>query len=162
MQKRIEFFLNPDYDEIKKTGDNIHHFLKSHGISDDIIKAEITLIKEIIANGKQLGKYTAIDNEMTVCLYIENDRIIFEAKRKINDSIHNQLREFDKIIQWIRGYQDPFEAYVLKLKEAYPNKKYNNRNFLDLARIAYDGKAILDFFVSEENVLNVSAVRNID
>jgi hypothetical protein len=73
---------------------------------------------------------------------------------------HNHLKRMDKTVQWIRGYQDPFEAYVEKLKEVSRRPLNDEESGLGLVRIAYEGKAILDFFVSEEGSLNVSAVSN--
>jgi len=67
------------------------------------------------------------------------------------------LRRLDETIQWIRGYQSPFEAYVEKLKEVSTGENQGESG-LGLVRIAYEGQSILDFYVDEQNMLAMSAV----
>ena len=68
------------------------------------------------------------------------------------------LKILDKTIQWIRGFQNPLEAYTERLKEVSKKPLNDENSGLGLVRIAYEGKAILDFFVSENSLLNVSAL----
>jgi hypothetical protein len=68
------------------------------------------------------------------------------------------LRRLDRAVQWIRGFQNPFEAYVEKLKEVSSQSLESNESGLGLVRIAYEGQSILDFFLLDRNVLSVSAV----
>ena len=73
---------------------------------------------------------------------------------------HYHLRKLDKTLQWIRGFQDPFQAYVERIKQISRKPFDDEISGLGLVRIAYEGNAILDFFLSEDNQLNVSAVSN--
>jgi hypothetical protein len=72
------------------------------------------------------------------------------------------LSRLDQTIQWIRGYQDPFEAYIERIKEVSKKPLKDMESGIGLVRIAYEGKALLDFFVGDNNVLNVSVVSNIE
>ena len=69
-----------------------------------------------------------------------------------------KLRKLDESIQWIRGYQSPFEAYVEKLKQVSAQPYAPGESGLGLARIAYEGQCVLDFYVDETDVLAMSAV----
>jgi hypothetical protein len=51
---------------------------------------------------------------------------------------------------------------MLKQKEASKNSSYDMTNGLRLAKIAYERNAILDFFVSEDYMLNLLAIKNIE
>jgi hypothetical protein len=62
------------------------------------------------------------------------------------------------MIQWIRGFQDPFEAYVERMKIVSAQPYSNGESGLGLTRIAYEGRSVIDFYVDEGNVLAVSAV----
>jgi hypothetical protein len=77
----------------------------------------------------------------------------------INEAGFERLKELDITIQFIRGYQDPFEAFMITQKEASPNPPFGHSNALDLSRIAYEEMAIIDFFVNEDNYLQLSAIR---
>lgn len=84
-----------------------------------------------------------------------------EVSKPVNESSYSRLNELDKTIQWISGYQDPFEPYTIKLSEVSAHSPNRKTNGFELARIAYEAGAILDFYVSEDNILNLSAVRNL-
>ena len=65
----------------------------------------------------------------------------------------DRLKELDKTIQFIRGYQDPYEAYSIRLADVTANPFKAEVNDLDLVKIACEGGAILDFFINEDNFL---------
>jgi hypothetical protein len=48
------------------------------------------------------------------------------------------------------------------LKEVAKKPIHDHESGLGLVRIAYEGKSILDFFVAEDNALNVSAITGIE
>ena len=80
----------------------------------------------------------------------------------VDTKYNHSLRELDKTIQFIRGYQDPFEAYSIKYKQAAKSGYNDEANGLDLARIAYKGNVELDFIIDDDNTLIQSAIRKLD
>ena len=80
-----------------------------------------------------------------------------EVTNPFDESCRADLETLDRLVQWIRGHQDPFEAYLEKLEEVSRKPLQDETSGLGLARIAYEGGALLDFFVDERNFLNVSA-----
>jgi len=161
-KKRFRFNVKPGCNNVEKLREKSSDFLKSHGLSDNTIHAEMAILKELISSGKKIGNLKTSENEMSVLLLIENDTIIAEISRPIHESSSSQLDELDKTIQWIRGYQDPFEAYTTKRNDDADNLSNGDTNGIGLARIAYEAGAIVDFYVSEDNILNLSAVKNIN
>jgi hypothetical protein len=159
MQTSIKINLRPDGHEIDKAGEKSSNFLKSHGFSDDAIHAQIMILTGLIHNGIRYGKFTPSKNKITAHIHIAENTITFEVKNPVDKTCFERLKELDKTIQLIRGYQDPFEAYLLKQKEVSQNSTGSEANGLGLARIACEGKAIVDFFVSEDNILNLYAVK---
>ena len=101
-----------------------------------------------------------MDAKIKIKLNINRNLVTIEVNNPVNELIENHLKRLDKTIQWIRGYQDSFEAYIEKLKIISRKPLEDEESGLGLTRIAYEGKAILDFFV-EEKMLNVSAVAKI-
>lgn len=132
-------------------------FLKSHGFSDKAIHEQIMIVEGLLKICMQYSGFKSSQEKMRVQIHISRDKITFEVSSPINGIQKKQLEELDKIIQFIHGYQDPFEA-VLKFKEA----SGIGSKGLALAKLAYEGKATLDFFVSEENIINMSAIRTIN
>ena len=162
MKKSILFTLKLNDNEIDKAGKKGSNFLKSHGFSNETVQAQIMILRELINNGKKFETPSSSDSEMTVFLLVEEKAITVEVRKAVEESSQRQLNELDKTIQWIRGYQDPFEPYMKKLREKSENSTNRDANGIGLARIAYEAGAILDFFVSEDNILNLSAVRSLN
>ena len=162
MKKSILFNLKLNDNEIDEAGERGSNFLKSHGFSNETVEAQIMILNELINNGKKFENPSSIESEITVFLLIEDKTITVEVRKAVEESYQGQLNELDKTIQWIRGYQDPFEPYMKKLRAKSDFSTNSEANGMGLARIAYEAGAILDFFVSEDNILNLSAVRNLN
>ena len=164
MTKSIRFKLKPDGYKIETVREKGSDFLKAHGFSDDTVQAQMTILHQLISSGKKFDNLMASENEMTVLLLIEKNAIIVEVSKPVNESSYSQLNELDKAIQWIRswGYPDPIEPYTIKCKEVTDNRQYFEAEGLELAMIAHKEGAVLDFYVSEDSILNLSAVRNLD
>ena len=137
-------------------------FLKSHGISEDIVHAQFRVIRELIKTGIKYGNFPQADTDIKINIQVDENTITIETKNPINETAFERLKELEQTIQFIRGYQDPFEAYMLKRKEASKNSSYEVTNALGLARIAYEENAILDFFISKDNDLFLSAVSSLE
>jgi len=162
MEKSFGFILKSNSGEIEKAGLRSSRFLRSHGFSEEAVDTQILMLKELINNGIKYGKHTPKGNEITVNICIAENTITFAVKNPVDETCCERLKELDETILFIRGYQDPFKAYLLKRKEAFENSSRSETNGLELARVAYKANAILDFFVSEDNILNLYAVRNLD
>ena len=137
-------------------------FMKSHGISDDAVHAQFRIIGELIKTAKEYGNFSPADTELTVNVQVDENAITVEIINPINEASLERLEELDKIIQFIRGYQDPFEAFMITQNETSINSPQGDSNALDLSRIAYEENAILDFFVNEDNILHLSAIRRLE
>jgi hypothetical protein len=162
MKKSIEFNVKPDWDEIEKVRNESADFLQSHELSDDTIHSLSMIISELLENGIKYGNFKMIENKVVVVINIERNTVTIEVLNPVDESAFKHLSRLDKTIQWIRGYQDPFEAYIERIKEVSKKPLNDVESGIGLVRIAYEGKALLDFFVGENNMLNVSVVSNIE
>ncbi|UCF91784.1 MAG: ATP-binding protein [Desulfobacterales bacterium] len=160
MTRSIKFTLKPRWNEIEKIRNRSRRFLASHGLSDDNVQAFTMVISELIENSVKYGKFETSNNEVIVDIQINGKTVTVEVINPVDETVYTHLKALDKTIQWIRGFQDPFEAYVERLKAVAKKPLDDDDSGLGLARIAYEGQAILDFFLSEDHILNVSAVSN--
>jgi len=151
--------IEPAWDEIEKARNQISRFLVDHHILEDLVQAETMIFSELIENGVKYGKFLPGDHVETH-VNIDDHLITIEVIHPIDTADRDHLRELDEMIQWIRGYQDSFEAYIEKLKEIAKKSIKDKKSGLGLVRIAYEGGAILDFYINEDSKLNVSAVLN--
>jgi len=150
--------MKPDWEEIARASAQGQRFLASRRVTGQAADALYMVISELLENSLKYGVYADEGECVTLSIRITENQIIVEVVNPFDESCQAHLENLDRMVQWIRGYQDPFEAYVEKLREVSRRPLQDETSGLGLARIAYEGGAILDFFVDEKNHLNVSAV----
>ncbi len=161
MEKSIKFNLKPNGNEIEKVKEKSCNFLKSHGFPDNTVQEHTMILKELVNTCLKYANSKKPEKKMTIQIHISEKNITVEVSNPIDEIDNNHLKELDKTIQFIRGYQDPFEA-LIRMKEMSKNSHFNGFDGTGLARIAYEGKTLLDFFVSDDKIMNMSAVKSID
>lgn len=154
--------LGPNWDQIEEVRRRTRVFLKNQGLSRELIDAVTMVSSELVENGMKYGCFKDSEESLTFNLNIVEKNVIVEVTHPTSASAASHLRRLDKTIQWIRGFQDPFQAYLEKLKEVARRPIGDSESGLGLVRIAYEGKSIIDFFVAEDNALNVSAIAGIE
>jgi len=162
MQTSIEFIVKPEWDEIEKIRNKSAEFLQAHHLNEDTIHSLSMIISELIENGIKYGNFKGPENSVVVMIRVERNAVTIEVLNPVGEIASKHLLRLDKTIQWIRGYQDPFEPYMERFKEVSRQPLNDDESGLGLVRIAYEGQALLDFFVGENHSLNVSAVSEIE
>jgi hypothetical protein len=161
-KKAIGMSIGPKWEAIEGVRTKTRAFLKNHGLSKELMDAITMVCSELVENGMKYGYFERPESRLKLKLHILEKNIIAEVTHPISANAAQHLRRLDKTIQWIRGYQDPFQAYIEKLKEVARRPINDSESGLGLVRIAYEGKSILDFFVAEDNALNVSAIAGVE
>jgi len=156
--KSLSIDLKPDWSELDKISDILQNFLDNSTFTRDDYDAVKMVTTELVENGIKYGYFPSSESGIKLSLKKKKNRVLIEVKNQIKDSELEHLRRLDAKIQWIRGYQNPFEAYVERLKEISNKNLAEGESGLGLVRIAYEGQSILDFYVNEDNLLAVSAV----
>jgi len=140
--------------------ENMIALLKVHDCSDDFTRTQIEIIEQLIEKGSHFGTKNAGDPEMTVCLSIEEGEVMVEVKRKVVESDFDKLEDLDRTIQRVRG-QVPHRAYMGNYRPVHGHTKNNSINGSELGRLAFETGVDFDFYVDEENILNLFAVRSL-
>ena len=154
--EELELLIAPDWDAVKAVWDPCRAALRGAGLGEDESYALSMVAQELLENAVKYGAYGKGD-QILLSLHVAPREVTVEVKSRVGvDDAH--LRRFDETIQWIRGYQDPFEAYVERMKVVSALPYAHGQSGLGLARIAYEGRCILDFYVDDSNTLAVSAV----
>jgi hypothetical protein len=157
MDNSLRLNIIPEWSEIIELRDSCTQFLETHGFSKELIHSLTMILSELVENSIKYGNFEGTNTEVFIQLDIGKNFITIEVNNPVDQKSATHLQRLDKTIQWIRGYQDSFQAYIEKLKEISRKPLEDEESGLGLARIAYEGKAILDFFVLD-NMLNVSAI----
>ncbi len=152
----LELAIAPDWDSIKAVWDPCRAMLADAGLDADEAYQLAMVAQELLENAVKYGTFRDGDR-VALGIAVAPEDVTVEVKSQVGvDDAH--LRRFDQRIQWIRGFQDPFEAYVERMKIVSAQPYSHGESGLGLTRIAYEGRSILDFYVDEDNTLAVSAV----
>ena len=148
--------IDPEWDAIKAAWDPCRAMLSRVEFDDDATYQLAMVLQELLENAVKYGAFDA-GEQISVGVRAGPDDVTLEVKSRVGVNDAN-LRRFDQMIQWIRGFQDPFEAYVERMKIVSAQPYSNGESGLGLTRIAYEGRCVIDFYVDDENALAVSAV----
>ncbi|MEW5853156.1 MAG: ATP-binding protein [Myxococcota bacterium] len=156
MSQELALKLEPNWCTIKDIWDVSVDFFGREGLGPDAAYALSMVTQELLENAVKYGRFSSSD-KIDLGMRIGEGDVTIEVKSPVSPD-DDQLRHLDDTIQWIRGFQDPFEAYVDRLKLLSTQPQREGGSGLGLVRIAYEGQAILDFYVDESGVLAISAV----
>lgn len=148
--------IAPEWDNIRTLWDPSRKYLEEAGLDRDTVDALAMVIQELLENAVKYGQFKSGD-DVRLTVHVRRREVTVEVVHPVA-SDETQLRKLDHVIQWIRGFQNPFEAYVERLKAVAATTPQRGESGLGLVRIAYEGQSILDFYVNDHNELAVSAV----
>ncbi len=149
--------IAPDWDEVDNVREAAGRFLGSLEIDAEVVDAVTMVACELTENAIKYGEFQSEDR-ISVSITERPHGILVEVKNPIGEGAEEHLMKLDEMIQWIRGYQDPFEAYLERLEEVSKRALEDEESGLGLVRIAYEGQSLIDFYVDDKNTLAVSAV----
>lgn len=152
----LDLRIDPEWEAVKAAWDPCRAALSRAGLTEDESYQLAMVAQELLENAVKYGAF-AEGEVVLLGIRVAEEEVTVEVKSRVGVD-DNHLRRFDRTVQWIRGFQDPFEAYVerMKLLSAQPHSR--GESGLGLTRIAYEGRSVIDFYVDEEDVLAVSAV----
>jgi hypothetical protein len=157
MERTLHMKVKPEWDAIRTAWDPCDRFLQGNGLDRDATYGMCMVARELLENAVKYGRYDGGGPAIDLSVEVSASEVTVEVKSPVGVGSED-LREFDRTIQWIRGFQDPFESYVERLKLASAHAFGAERGGLGLTRIAYEGGSVLDFYVDASNTLAVSAV----
>src|SRR6185436_8250437 len=147
-----------DWDLAAKLWSECSDFLTARGLDRDEVYALTMAASELLENAVKYGDWERAPKDI-IALTIEVGArsVTVEVQCPTADDLR-ALRKLDEQIQWIRGFQSPFEAYVERLKLVSARGHDVGESGLGLIRIAYEGRCVVDFYVTPERRLAMSAV----
>lgn len=157
MKSEFKLSILPDWVEMDNVYNAAYNFFNSYSFNPDYINMFTMITCELVENSIKYGDF---HNNMRVEIFVKilQKKIIIIVKNPVGESSEPYLHELDKTIQRVRGFQDPYEAYIERMREISMEPFDNCKSGLGIVRISYEGRATLDFFINEEKILNVSAV----
>lgn len=158
MDLSMKLVKKPDWECIEDVRTECDQFFNTHHLSENDTHSLVMIISELMENSIKYGDFSIPDSMVKISINLRHSNAIIEITNPVGSGNDKDLKKLDRTIQWIRGFQDPFEAFIEQLRHVSKRPLKDLESGLGLVRIAYEGKALIDFFVDENNFLNVSAM----
>ncbi|HEY0880386.1 MAG TPA: ATP-binding protein [Archangium sp.] len=155
--QRLVRQLPPDWELARREWEPCLEFFARCGLDRDEAYAMTMATSELLENAIKYGAWRGAGEQITLSLEAEARAVVVEIESPIADDAAT-LRRLDDRIQWMRSFQSPFQAYVERLKEVSSQTYQEGESGLGLCRIAYEARCLLDFYVTGEGRLAMSAV----
>lgn len=158
MTQNLTISIDPVWEKLDQVREKTEAFLRKEGFSKSQIDALVMTVSELVENAIKYGDNHSGQEKVNITVDIYPKEVIIEVKNKINKFDDKELKKLDENIQWIRGFQNQYQAYIERLKHISAKKLKDGESGLGMVRISYEGQCILDFYVNEDDVLAMSAV----
>jgi hypothetical protein len=153
----LELRLPPRWDALPSVWEPCRRVLREAGLAEDDVYSLCMVTQELLENAVKYGDFEGEGDGVGLAVRATPKEVTIEVRNPVaTDPV--RLRKFDQAVQWIRGFQDPFEAYVERMKAASFHRYSDGQSGLGLARMAYEGRCVVDFYVDGDSELAVSAV----
>ena len=162
MSPELELRVVSDWAEVGRVNQEVGDFLSAAGLSQEGVDKYTMVVCELVENGIKYGHFGKGKDVVNVRIWIDGGTISVLVSNPIGNYTQTYLSELDRTIQWVRGFQAPFEAYIARMKAISREPLDNDKSGLGLVRITYEGQAMLDFYLDENDTLSVSAVSNLE
>ena len=162
MNRTLSLDVEPVWESIDRVRREHEDFLKTHGVPQPSVEALSMVTCELMENAVKYGVYDGAVKHITSRCTVDDDSVVVEVRSPVRPGDDAAMARLDHMIQWIRGYQDPFQAYLMRLREVSTQSMETSESGLGLVRIAYEGQSVLDFFVDAASVLNISALHTLE
>ena len=158
MDPLLQLSIRPQWDELEHAREQAVTFLRGHEFGEATVNAAEMVVCELIENATKYGSFRESAEPLSIAITVHGSTVTIEVRSPVSSADDEHLARLDRAVQWIRGFQNPFEAYLERLREVSAQSLESRESGLGLVRIAYEGQSILDFFLIDQNVLAVSAV----
>ena len=157
VNKRVEKQLPPDWEVAKREWDLIKAFFLDCGLDKNEAYAMAMTASELLENAIKYGTWNKQGDHISLAVEVGPRAVMVEVESPVVDDTAS-VRRLDDRIQWMRSFQSPFQAYVERLKQVSSQSYQEGESGLGLCRIAYEARCLLDFYVTAEGRLAMSAV----
>jgi hypothetical protein len=157
MVNTLRLKVKPDWENLDGIREQSVAFLQNLTIDLETADSISMVVSELLENATKYGSFGP-NAESIELVGVEPTSVVVEVTNPLDPDKLENVSRLDGIIQWIRGFQDPFEAYLDRIKEVSSQHFEDDESGLGLVRIAYEGRSILDFVLRDRNLLAVSAV----
>ncbi len=160
MSASITISTKAEWNELDEVRERAEAFFTEQKVKVDDVHAMVMVTCELAENAVKYGQFDGERSQLEVTLTADQAGLTTEVRSPLAAGGERHLERSDEMIQWIRGFQDPHQAYLERLREVSSQALEHHESGLGLVRVAYEGQATLDFYIDDTETVCVSAVRD--
>lgn len=147
----VKFPLSMEWENTRRLQELVWNIIRCSTTDEDLADSISMVSTELLENAHKYCFQTS-DNQNFILFSLlgSDNEIVVEIKNKISKDQADEIENLEQMIQWIRGHQSPFEAYVERLKSV--SRTAGGESRLGLVRMAYEADALLDFYIDEDTI----------
>jgi len=130
-----------DWGEMGRVNQAVSDFLEGCDLPPEAVDKYTMVACELVENGIKCGHFNNEKDSVSVRVWISGSTILVLVTNPVSNYTQTYLSELDRTIQWVRGFQAPFEAYIARLKAIYRKPLDDDKSGLGLVWITYEGQA---------------------
>lgn len=162
MSREFQLQISNDWSEVERVNTEVTDFLEGCRLEPNEVNTFTMVACELVENSIKYGDPTGARAQSgTLVVGVNGRSITVLVRNPIGSGSGFHLEELDRTLQWIRGFQDPFQAYIERVREISREPATRGKSGLGIVRIAYEARAAIDFVVGDDDMLAVSAVAKI-
>ena len=162
MSSELRIVIKPVWTEMVNINQESYEFLQSADLPAPAIDTFTMVACELVENAIKYGDNRGEKGDDVILhVAIAERSITVDVANHIGRGSRHHLRQLDQTLQWVRGFQDPSQAYMERVREISREPADHGKSGLGIVRIAYEARAAIDFVVGEDSTLSVSAVAKI-
>ena len=158
MVESLIFNFKGNSDEIETVLKEILRSLTQQNLSVTEAKKHLIIIRQFVEAERILNERKEADENITIEIFLEKKSVIVEVGKQLSESSYGRLEELETIIQRIRGHQNPLDPLMTSLHGFPSGSKLKSVEY-GLAKLAHETGAMLDFYVTENHFLILSATK---
>lgn len=158
MMDELSFTVMPDWTEIDRINTRTREFLDNTPLTDSAVDTFTMVISELMENAIKYGRP---GSQVDVSVLITHRQIRIRVDNEVQAEDIPNLKNLDHTLQWIRSVHDPYQAFLERIRALSREPMNEGKSCLGLVRIAYEGRADIDF-VLEGDRLSVSAIASLN
>ena len=112
----MEISFRPEWENIERTRNAVAAFCSSRNLPSSFLDATVMIVSELAENAIKYGYFSSQGSDVRAVVTLGDGHLTIEVINPVGPETISHLEELDRTIQWIRSFQDPFEAYLDRLR----------------------------------------------
>ncbi len=151
---RLDLSFPPEWSRIDPTREAVGLLVLAMFGDDDLRDALAMVSEELLENAI---KYCSPESTVSLSIRHQPDGVVIS----VTNAVEAGSRHVDKLcrrIEWVRGFDDPEEAWVAALSRVYERRGADDPDAgLGIVRIAFEGRCAIDVDRSRPGEVTVNA-----